>query len=107
MEYVDLGLLSGKKWGKCNLGANSEEEAGLFFQWGDTVGYTSEQVVTEKFFNDKTHKYLEDYYPVNSLTGGLHHLIKYNDVDNKAVLDLEDDRRTLENSYEGRCFRID
>ena len=42
MEYVDLGLPSGKKLGKCNLGANMEEEDGLFFQFGDTVGYTKD-----------------------------------------------------------------
>ena len=85
MEYVDLGLPSGKKWAKCNLGANSEEEAGLFFQWGDVQGYTKEQVGIDKFFNDKTHKYLE------SQTDSLHHLIKYNGDDNKTMLDLEDD----------------
>ena len=34
MEAVDLGLPSGKKWAKCNLGANSEEEYGLYYQWG-------------------------------------------------------------------------
>ena len=48
MKYVDLGLPSGKKWAKCNLGASSEEEYGLYFQWGDTVGYTKEQILEKK-----------------------------------------------------------
>lgn len=34
--YVDLGLPSGLKWAKCNVGATSETENGLFFQWGET-----------------------------------------------------------------------
>jgi hypothetical protein len=37
--YVDLGLTSGTKWMKCNIGAEKETDYGLFFQWGDTVGY--------------------------------------------------------------------
>lgn len=36
---VDLGLPSGLKWAKCNLGATKPEEYGKYFQWGDTVGY--------------------------------------------------------------------
>ena len=38
-EFVDLGLPSGKKWMKYNLGANSETESGYFFQWGQTEGH--------------------------------------------------------------------
>lgn len=43
-EYVDLGLPSGKKWAKCNIGATKETESGLYFQWGDTVGRTAEEI---------------------------------------------------------------
>ena len=43
-EYVDLGLPSGLKWATCNVGATSPEQAGLYFAWGETVGYTAEQV---------------------------------------------------------------
>ena len=38
--YTDLGLSSGTLWMKCNIGAKSETDYGLYFQWGDTVGYT-------------------------------------------------------------------
>ena len=38
-EFVDLGLPSGTLWATCNVGANSPEEIGLYFQWGDTQGY--------------------------------------------------------------------
>lgn len=51
-NMVDLGLPSGLKWADRNVGASSPEEAGLYFQWGDTVGYTAEQVEAgEKTFN--------------------------------------------------------
>ena len=39
IEFVDLGLPSGTLWMKCNIGAEKETDYGLFFQWGDTVGY--------------------------------------------------------------------
>ena len=45
-EYVDLGLPSGLKWATCNVGATSPEQAGLYFAWGETTGYTSEQVTS-------------------------------------------------------------
>lgn len=35
-EYVDLGL--SVKWAKCNIGAETEAESGLYFQWGETSG---------------------------------------------------------------------
>ena len=83
MEYVDLELPSGKKWAKCNLGANSEEESGLYFQWGDTVGYTKEQIGIDKTFSWKNYKW--------SVGGSSSNFSKYNSTDGKTVLDLEDD----------------
>ena len=83
VEYVDLGLPSGLKWAKCNLGANSESDYGLYFQWGDTVGYTAEQVGTnegQKPFAWNDYKF-----------GTSNALTKYNEADAKIVLDLEDD----------------
>lgn len=38
-EFVDLGLPSGLKWAKCNVGAETETDAGLYFQWGYTEGH--------------------------------------------------------------------
>ena len=45
-DYVDLGL--SVKWAKCNIGANTPEEAGLYFAWGETSGYAAEQVGNEE-----------------------------------------------------------
>ena len=35
-EWVDLGLPSGTKWATCNVGANSPEDYGDYFAWGET-----------------------------------------------------------------------
>lgn len=83
-EYVDLGLPSGKLWAKCNIGANTEEEAGLHFQWGDTQGYTAEQVGDGeglKAFEWSDYKFGNPYTNFS----------KYNASDSKTILDLEDD----------------
>lgn len=43
-DYVDLGLPSGTLWATCNIGASKPSDYGLYFQWGDTKGYTKGQV---------------------------------------------------------------
>ena len=35
-DYVDLGLPSGVLWATCNLGADSPEEYGDYYAWGET-----------------------------------------------------------------------
>ncbi len=48
-EYVDLGLPSGLKWATCNVGANTPEEYGYYFQWGESEpkeNYTAENCST-------------------------------------------------------------
>ena len=74
------------KWAKCNIGANSEEESGLYFQWGDTQGYTAEQVGNGeglKAFTWADYKW--------SVDGSSSNFSKYNGSDSKTVLDIEDD----------------
>ena len=41
---VDLGLPSGLKWAAGNVGATNPEDYGLYFAWGETEGFTAEQV---------------------------------------------------------------
>jgi uncharacterized repeat protein (TIGR02543 family) len=36
-EWVDLGLPSGTKWATCNVGADSPEDYGDYFAWGETT----------------------------------------------------------------------
>lgn len=85
-DYVDLGLPSGLLWATKNIGANTEEEAGLYFQWGDTQGYTAEQVGDGeglKAFLWADYKF--------SIDGSSSNFSKYNASDSKTVLDPEDD----------------
>ena len=39
-EEVDLGLKSGRKWANKNIGAQTIEDYGTYFSWGNTDGYT-------------------------------------------------------------------
>lgn len=40
--FVDLGLTSGTLWATCNIGADTPQDAGLFFAWGETEGHGSD-----------------------------------------------------------------
>lgn len=84
---VDLGLPSGTLWATCNIGANSPEEYGDYFAWGETQGY-----------NDGKDNFI--WYTYNWCMGTQKTLTKYcNDsyygyeglTDNKTELELEDD----------------
>lgn len=43
-DYVDLGLPSSTLWAAMNVGASKPSDYGLYFQWGDTAGYTKDQI---------------------------------------------------------------
>ena len=45
-EYVDLGL--SVNWATCNVGANDVHDRGLFFAFGATIGFTSNDVINRK-----------------------------------------------------------
>ena len=90
-EYVDLGL--SVKWATCNLGATKPEGYGLYYQWGDTKGYGSDTSDGKYFdWNDVagnvTYKWCNGSY--DSLTK-YNTISSYGTVDNKTVLDMEDD----------------
>ena len=77
---VDLGLPSGLRWAACNVGASSPEEYGDYYGWGETELNSSYD--------------WPDYGLCNGTSASL---TKYNSdsscgvVDNKTVLDAEDD----------------
>ena len=80
--YVDLGLPSGTKWATMNVGANSPTDYGLYFAWGETQGYTADQVGTDKNFSWSDYALTED---------GGSTFTKYNKSDKKTHLELTDD----------------
>ncbi len=77
-EYVDLGL--SVKWATCNVGASSPEDYGDYYAWGETETKSSYNWSTYKWCKGSSYtmtKYCTDSY--------------YGTVDNKTVLDPEDD----------------
>lgn len=84
---VDLGLPSGTKWANMNVGAEKPEDYGLFFAWGETTGYTSN--------NSEGHRFVMASYKwclgsEKSLTKYCTNS-KYGFVDYKTTLEAEDD----------------
>ena len=76
-EYVDLGITnsSGQKilFAKCNIGAENEYDVGLYFQWGDTIGYTGDDAAAHSTwstcpFNNGSSSYDSTYFATVSDT---------------------------------------
>lgn len=75
MEYVDLGLPSGIKWAKCDLGETVPEACGLSYSWGETW-YKGQAFENSYYFNN----------------GKWGEFFKYNTAGaNPVTLDKEDD----------------
>ena len=63
MEFVDLGLPSGLKWAKCNLGAETETDYGDYFMWGSTIpSAKTECNWTNAPFNNGSGSYDSTYF---------------------------------------------
>lgn len=95
-EYIDLGLPSGTLWAACNVGAIEPIDVGLYFQWGDNVGYTTNDIVNhvkEFSYDWSDYKFRKDCC----------YFTKYGGEDNKQVLDIEDDAA---NAYMGGNWRM-
>ena len=78
IKAIDLGL--SVKWANCNVGANSPEEYGGYYAWGETEEKSNYDWSTYKWCNgsyDTMTKYCTDS--------------SYGTVDNKTTLDPEDD----------------
>ena len=81
-EFVDLGLPSGTLWATCNIGANTPDDYGDLFAWGETKSDTE----LGKF------NYAWSTYQL--CNGSASTLTKYNTVDGKTVLEAVDDAAT-------------
>jgi hypothetical protein len=82
-DYVEIG---GIKWATMNIGASTIYDTGLYFQWGDTQGYTASQVGEgsgQKYFSWSDYKF--------NPSGDGSTFTKYNYTDGKTTLDLTDD----------------
>ena len=101
VEAVDLGLPKGTKWANMNVGAESPEDCGLYFAWGETAGYTSD-TSDGRLFNWASYKWMNKGQSVGSqvnkyqIADGHTADCWYNSEakfigDGKTKLDLEDD----------------
>ncbi|MCQ2259273.1 MAG: hypothetical protein MJZ41_14985 [Bacteroidaceae bacterium] len=101
-EYVDLDLPSGTLWATMNVGAESPEDYGNYYAWGETKAYGEEDTSNAhnySFNNNssykKTYYYCSTYKWCNDSNSSS--FTKYNTdssrgiVDNKKVLELADD----------------
>jgi hypothetical protein len=77
-DYVDLGL--SVKWATCNVGANSPEEYGDYFAWGETEPKSTYNWSTYKWCIYRAKRQTK-YCTKRS----------YGTVDNKTTLELSDD----------------
>ena len=73
-EYVDLGLPSGTLWATCNVGADSPEDYGLYFAWGETQGYSNDVLSDGKTAAD-SHSF--DWSTYKYCNGSFSTLTKY------------------------------
>ena len=87
-EYVDLGLPSGLLWATCNVGADSPEEYGDYFAWGETQPKNYYECGTYQYYHNGDESQLTKY--CTDATYG------YNGfVDNQSTLLPEDDAATV------------
>lgn len=96
LDYVDLGLPSRTLWAKHNIQDADGNE--LYFAWGETRGYTAEQVGTVKNFvwGDDENDYPNDYKfgPYNGEDETNYGMTEYNNRDEKIELEAKDDAAT-------------
>lgn len=80
-DFVDLGLPSGTLWATCNIGANSPDEPGFYFAWGETVTKSSYTWLAP---GDYAHGTL-------TTTDANFGMTKYNAIDTLTTLEFADD----------------
>ncbi len=89
LSYVDLGLPSGTVWATCNVGANTPEEYGEYYAWGETAPKTTYNWSTYQYCNGGEGENTLTMYCNNSNYG-------YNGfTDNLTTLLPEDDAATV------------
>ena len=97
MEYVDLGLPSGLKWAKCNLGASKPSDYGDHYAWGETAPKAVYDWTTYKWMQagKSDEKHITKYTYADGETGGIWYDSSGTFIgDGKTVLAAADDAAT-------------
>ena len=96
-EYVDLGLPSGIKWAKRNLGASKPSDYGNYYTWGETEPKAEYTWATYKWMQtgQSDWKHITKYTIADGKTEGIWYDAGGNFVgDNKTTLEAADDAAT-------------
>jgi len=110
VEYVDLGLPSGLKWAKCNLGAPKPSEPGDHYAWGETDPKAEYTWATYKWMQagQSEAKYITKYTIADGETGGIWYDSSGAFIgDNKTALVAADDAATAKLGSPWRMPTID
>ena len=110
MEYVDLGLPSGLKWAKCNLGASKPSDYGDYYAWGETAPKADYDWATYKWMQagQSDWKYITKYTFADGKTGGIWYDSSGNFIgDNLTTLRPADDAATQQLGSPWRMPTID
>ena len=97
VEYVDLGLPSGLKWAKCNLGASKPSDYGDYYSWGETAPKADYDWPTYKWMQagKSNSNYITKYTVADGQTWGIWYDSSGAFIgDNKTVLAAADDAAT-------------
>ena len=93
-DFVEIG---GIKWATMNVGATGVTDYGLYFQWGDTQGYTAAQVGS----GEGQKEFDSDFCDYRFLNGCIdwdaepdYGLTKYTNADGLTTLQASDDAVT-------------
>ena len=86
-NYIDLGLPSGTLWATCNVGANSPEESGNFYAWGETS--------PKDWYDDSTYLHCNGSYQALTKYCGNSDYGNNGYTDNLNILLPEDDAATV------------
>ena len=96
-EYVDLGLPSGIKWAKRNLGASKPSDYGHYYAWGETEPKTDYTWATYKWMQagQSDWKHITKYTVADGQTEGIWYDAGGTFIgDNKTTLEAADDAAT-------------
>ena len=110
MEYVDLGLPSGLKWAKCNLGASKPSDYGDYYAWGETAPKADYTWATYKWMQagQSDWKYITKYTFADGKTGGIWYDSSGNFIgDNLTTLRPADDAATQQLGSPWRMPTVD
>ena len=110
VEYVDLGLPSGLKWAKCNLGASKPSDYGDYYAWGETAPKADYDWATYKWMQagKSDWQYITKYTIADGQTEGIWYDSSGNFIgDNLTTLRPADDAATQQLGSPWRMPTVD